>query len=379
MQIERELVQKSTQLRTPEEYQAWEEKCKKCLESLEERSRSSKRARLSTGVRQSLVSKIVRLEGLQISLRQRFIHFGGGGGGEHGNNSRSANGLVWREIETAFQNRILTGAVINTNYIDPRQFLKDAMCIVLKNVQQLLETHNSIKVNTIFNGEFIAGEKTANKSINTRNRELYRTSNIKEWFTQYIIESTLSSLEEFQERDSGWALSRIQDLTVNINKHNPLHAGCYLQLPREIMIKRAVITVQTQDNACFAWAIVAALYPAKKHVDRQSSYPHYTTVLNFQDIEFPMALKEIPKFEELNSISINIYAIREKDKKDTDDGLLIVPLRLTNKKRDKHVNLLYVADTQDNNVGHFACIQHLSRLVSSQLNKKKAKTHICDR
>ncbi|RLU15825.1 hypothetical protein DMN91_011581 [Ooceraea biroi] len=46
---------------------------------------------------------------------------------------------------------------------------------------------------------------------------------------------------------------------------------------------------------------------------------------------------------------------------------------------DKHANLLYVQDAQDNNVGHFACIKNLSRLVSSQINKKNGQIYICNR
>jgi len=60
------------------------------------------------------------------------------------------------------------------------------------------------------------------------------------------------------------------------------------------MLKRAVINVT--DNAYFAWSMVAALYSAEKNSERMSSYPHYTTVLTFNDIKFPMTLKNIGKF-----------------------------------------------------------------------------------
>jgi len=53
------------------------------------------------------------------------------------------------------------------------------------------------------------------------------------------------------------------------------HAGYHIKMPREIAMKRAVINVRTTDNACFAWSVVAALYPAEKYMDRKSSYPHY--------------------------------------------------------------------------------------------------------
>ncbi|RLU25273.1 hypothetical protein DMN91_003366 [Ooceraea biroi] len=202
------------------------------------------------------------------------------------------------------------------------------------------------------------------------------TSDLQEWFTQHVIEPTLTTLEEFQERDSGWALSSILNLTISINKYNPLHAGCYIKLPEEITTKKAVINVHSMDNACFTWSVVAALYPAERNTERESSYPHYTTVLNLQGIEFPVTLKNIAKFERLNNISINVYTIKEKKKEE--EQLTIVPIRLTDEKMDKHANLLYVQDAQDNNVGHFACIKNLSRLVSSQINKKNGQKYICE-
>jgi len=38
---------------------------------------------------------------------------------------------------------------------------------------------------------------------------------------------------------------------------------------------------------------------------------------------------------------------------------------------DKHVNLLYVQNDDDDDMRHFAWIKNLSRLVSSQLSKHK--------
>jgi len=157
----------------------------------------------------------------------------------------------------------MTGTVINFKHIEPRQFLEDVREIVLERVQSVMQEHDNIKINTMFNGEFVAGDKRANKSITTRNYEFFRSSNLQEWYQSRVVEPTLTSLEEFQERDSGWALSRILNLLINVNKYNPLHAGCYIELPRKIKLKRAVVNVQSTDNACFAWSVVAALHPAE--------------------------------------------------------------------------------------------------------------------
>ncbi|XP_076664955.1 uncharacterized protein LOC143367215 [Andrena cerasifolii] len=250
------------------------------------------------------------------------------------------------EIDTAFNSCVLTGVVLNSNYIQPHNFLQDAETIVLEHVRDALKKHQNRKVNTVFNSEFVTGDKHASKSINTRNCELFGTSDPQEWYERYIIEPTLASLEEFQERDSGWALTRILNLTVNVNKYNPLRAGCHIKLPRELLLKKATITVQSSDNACFAWAVVAALHSAQRDTACPSSYPDYASILNLQGIEFPLSLKQIGKFERLNEISINVYSSEMEVKK----GPTVFPLRLTSRKRDRHVNLLYTPNQEHGDV-----------------------------
>ncbi|KYN16311.1 hypothetical protein ALC57_11429, partial [Trachymyrmex cornetzi] len=258
----------------------------------------------------------------------------------------------------------------NSNYIEPRQFLEDAKEIVLERVRDAIERHSSVKVNNIFNGEFATKDKRAIKSINTKNIEIYRYTDLHEWYERHVIEPTLTSLEEFQECDSGWALSRILNVTVNVNKLNLMRAGCHIEVPQEIARKRAEISVRTMHNACFTWSLVAALHPAEEHVNRESSYPHYTTVLNFTNIEFPITLKDINKFEQLNDMTINVYGIENKQ---------VLSLRLTSDKKEKHVNMLYLQDPRNDSLGHFAWIKNLSRFVSSQLSKKEHKKFFYDR
>jgi len=47
---------------------------------------------------------------------------------------------LFGEINTAFENHILTSAVINADYIEPRQFLEDVDCAVLERVRDVIET-----------------------------------------------------------------------------------------------------------------------------------------------------------------------------------------------------------------------------------------------
>jgi hypothetical protein len=112
----------------------------------------------------------------------------------------------------------------------------------------------------------------------------------------------------YKERDSGWALSAIVNLMININVYTLLLASSYIDLPEQIKVKRACINVKNKDDACFAWAVTSALHPTNDHAERCSSYPHYSNILNLDGIKFPMNREQIHKFEIQNNLSINIYA-----------------------------------------------------------------------
>ena len=198
-QIERELLEQCSQIATLAECFAWLQRCDECLEQLEERC-SAKRPRIEVGNRLSLVARIARLAGEKKQLERRFIHVGG----EYASTSDSdKKSLVWRDIDAAFKSRVLTGAVINMDHIELQQFLEDTCDMVIERVQDAIEKHNSVKVNTVFNGEFvnIHGDRD-NKNIATKNHELYRTSNVREWYEQRLIEATLAKLDELQDRES---------------------------------------------------------------------------------------------------------------------------------------------------------------------------------
>ncbi len=51
--------------------------------------------------------------------------------------------------------------------------MKDAGNVILEQVRDTVERHSSVKMNTAFNGEFVAGDKWTNKSIAIRTTNMY--------------------------------------------------------------------------------------------------------------------------------------------------------------------------------------------------------------
>lgn len=172
----------------------------------------------------------------------------------------------------------------------------------------------------------------------------------------------------------GWTLVQILYVEVNINKFSPLKGSSYIKLPKCLEMKRSIINVKNDDHYCFAWAIVSALFPARK--PEVALYPHFNTVLNLNGLSFPMKLKDIPKFEEINDISINVYGVETVFVDGKVNYEVNGPLHYTKSKRDLHINLLLL--TNENGGAHYCWIKSMSRLLSSQISSHEHKTEFCD-
>lgn len=166
-------------------------------------------------------------------------------------------------------------------------------------------------------------------------------------------------------------------MEVNINKYNPLRASSYIKLPRVIELKRAVVNVQNADEHCFAWSVISAVFESPTNSSRPSAYPHYSTVLNWEGLSFPVKLRDIPNFEKLNMISINVYGLEECFKNGKRTYEVVGPLYYSANKRPMHVNLLLITD-ENTGRSHYCWIKNMSRLISSQLSKHSHKKHLCD-
>ena len=130
--VEHELLEQCGQVATLVECFMWLQRCDECIEWLEELCHA-KCPRLAVGHRQSVVARIMRLVGAKTQLERRFVHVDGGYA------SRDERSLAWREIDAAFESRILMGAVVNMDYIEP-QFLEDAREIVLEYARRCRKT-----------------------------------------------------------------------------------------------------------------------------------------------------------------------------------------------------------------------------------------------
>jgi len=162
----------------------------------------------------------------------------------------------------------------------------------------------------------------------------------------------------------------IIDCTLHICQYRPLTpAGSYIECPKFIQSKRAVVNVVNTDQKCFLWSILAAIHPATDNSSKLYNYEEYEHTLNLDGISFPVRLDQIRIFERNNPhISVNCYEYKVQE------SHAVIPIYLTKyRARQKHIDLLLLSE---NDRSHYCWIKNMSRLVAHR-SKNHRKTFVC--
>lgn len=277
-------------------------------------------------------------------------------------------------IATAFKERIVTYRINPSNKkntdITPEQFLNNVTEDVKKLIAMSLSKHGSLKLNFELFGNFKLpiSDETHEKSFNTKYITVFKNTNLTDLYleTQNIL---INKLTEFEHCESGWSFNSISHLEININKYSPLRGGSYIVLPKQIISTKSCLNVKNYDDHCFAWSIVAALFPCTTNSNRTSSYPFYSSVLNVKGMNFPPSSADIKLFEKNNkSVSVSIYGLDNKN-------YVTGPLYMTEERKQNHVNLLYF---ENGSRGHYCLIKDLAKLTRRQVSKNHNKRYLCE-
>ena len=79
------------------------------------------------------------------------------------------------------------------------------------------------------------------------------------------------------------------------------------------------------------WAILSKLYPATDHKERVTKYQPYEHKIKMKNIDYPVRIKDIPKVEKQNDLSINVFALENQSNKES-----LYPVYVSNEKSEWH-------------------------------------------
>ena len=119
----------------------------------------------------------------------------------------------------------------------------------------------------------------------------------------------MQKLDDEQSEGSGFVLNGIVNVILEKFKVNDIQASSYIEFPEKYRNNKSIINIKNDGQFCFLWCILAYVYPVEDHKNRTSNYLMHFDKLNLKGLEFPMKVKDIPKFENLNILNVNVFEL----------------------------------------------------------------------
>ena len=183
-----------------------------------------------------------------------------------------------------------------------------------------------------------------------------------------MVDQMKNSIQIFSTDGSGFVVQKVDHLDININKFKPIRGSSYIATPAALVGNNFLLNIRNNDNKCFAYSVLAAMFPENKNRERQNKYKPNLHKLNFDSIEFPMSLTDVPKFEKQNNIGINVFGFKKNK---------ILPLYLTKIKTEKIIPLLLLTDGL---ISHYCLITNFHAFMARQFGKRNHNRYkYCER
>ena len=255
------------------------------------------------------------------------------------------------------------------DYSDAYEFLYDARYSIIKIFNQYKQT----KVKLIFKCNMIK-DSTEGEIIQPfafhSNIEINLEGTDEDELYDTMIDTIEGKIHKFENVEgTGWHLHSVIGLELHTVAWVPLNGSSYIELPKYLKDKKAIINIKNDDNKCFIWCVLRALNPkndSSEIIDR--ALKSKINTLNTIGIVCPVSLLDINKFECLNSnISITVFGYDEKDK--------VYPLRVSEYIGREHDIVLMLIEKDG--VKHYCLVKNISRLLSTQVSNHKEKHHFC--
>ena len=159
------------------------------------------------------------------------------------------------------------------------------------------------KFSKYINGEEVVFHKWVKSDFNYNHMQ-------STFVTQESIHNSLmQKLDDEQLEGSGFVLNGIVNVIMEVYKVNDIQASSWVELPEKYKNNKSIINIKNDYQFCFLWCILAHLFPAEDHKNGTLNYTMHTNKLILNGLEFPMKVKDIPKFGILNNLNVNVFEL----------------------------------------------------------------------
>ncbi|MDR3479071.1 MAG: endonuclease domain-containing protein, partial [Gammaproteobacteria bacterium] len=303
-----------------------------------------------------------------------------------------------KETQTAIKNFVSNATILPTyhNQFNMRMFLEQSDPIASEYLTEKLKKLKNLKASVYLKVELSRDIVNAEGRLTREHKSAsFPTGIPKLILNRYETHDVLSRcLDRFEndlekaENGSDWKFERIISVMLGVIRTKSIVGSAWFELTGELenlKNRQAIVNPVNNDNKCFMWAIVCALFSvkSKKNKGRISQYRNdQINSLKWDGITFPMTLDQIPLLEKLNNISMGVF-VYDADADQTRSDYVFVKeygspdYWSIQANGGKHINLLLMHNPDKKDESHFAWINNMSALFN-YTNKHKCASFICD-
>ena len=279
---------------------------------------------------------------------------------------------------SAFKNFTWQYVMNNTikNY-DPIEFLADAKPAIInifnsnRNIKTMLYLHCLM--------ERIEIKEPKKFAFHSKNLKLVLEGTDEEELYNEMVDEIEEEIQKVGDAEgSGWHFVEVEKLVLHTTRWEPLNGSSYIPLDPYLANKKCLINMQNEDDKCFMWSVLRALYPKDTNPQRiDNDLKSKQNTLNMKGICYPVDLKAIDRFETQNpNISISVVGYNKID--------LVHPIKISKCTGcDYDIVLLLLKEAVKGENGkieektHYTLVKNISALIASQKNNHEHKRHIC--
>ena len=267
---------------------------------------------------------------------------------------------------SAFRNYTNQYVMYNTifNY-GPKKFLTDAKPPIIN----IFNSNRNIKTILYLYVLMTQGEREVEFAFHSKIKLVLEGTDESELYDE-MVEEIEEEIQKVQEAEgSGWQYEKVMKLVLHTTRWDPINAGSYIDLPEALKNKKAIINMQNEDDKCFMWSVLRALYPKDTNPQRvDKDLKSKQDSINMKGIRYPVNFRDIDRFESQNpEISITILGYNKDER--------VYPLKISRYTGCEHdITLLLLKDGEKS---HYCLVKNLSALLQSQINNHKGIRNIC--
>ena len=208
------------------------------------------------------------------------------------------------------------------------------------------------KFSKYINGEEVVFHKWVKSDFNYNHTQIAFGTNPN--VRTALHNKLMQKLDDEQLEGSGFVLNGIVNVILEIYKVNDIQASSWVELPEKYKNNKSIINIKNDDQFCFLWCILAHLFPVEDHKNRTSNYSMHTNKLILNGLEFPMKIKDIPKFENLNNLNVNVFELTKT---------VLTPIHINTNYDQPQIDLLLYQN-------HYCLITKLHCLINKDSHMK---------